>query len=230
MLDPPPRDAQLTKSMKSAPDAARVLIADDHPLFREAIREVVTRVRPHAHVVEASTYDEVLAHTRVDERYDLIVVDLMMPGGDELLQLARLRDRVPATPIVVVSSRDDVMTIRSTLRCGIAAYLRKSSARSVMERAIRAVLAGETWIPDDVAIDAERHDLADGGEALTRRQQAVLEQLALGNSNRQIAHDLGIEEITVKAHISAILRKLHVKNRVQAVLVSREYLENNKAR
>lgn len=208
----------------------RVLIADDHPLFRDAVREVIARVRPEATCVEAATYEEVLAQTREDERFDLIVVDLMMPGGDELSQLARLRDRVPATPTIVISSRDDAMTIRSALRCGVAGYIPKSAPCAEMERAIGTVLAGGTYVPDALAPHPAQDEAPDGDEPLTRRQYGVLEQLALGRSNRQIASHLGIEEITVKAHISAILRKLHVTNRVQAVVVSREYLERMRGR
>ena len=202
---------------------ARVLIADDHPLFREALRHVVGQVCPGSRCVEAAGHGEVVALTSEDERFDLIFVDLMMPGGDEFAELAKLRRRVPLTPTIVVSSRTDWPTIRRALGCGIAGYIPKSASKATMEGAVRAVLAGDVYVPED---DREKHVSRDG-DALTPRQYAVLEQLARGSTNKQIAHALSIEEITVKAHISAILRKLHVKNRWQAVVASRSLLEGS---
>ena len=200
---------------------SRVLIADDHPLFREALRHVVDRVCPGSSCVEASGHDDVIALTSEDERFDLIFVDLMMPGGDEFAELAKLRRRVPLTPTIVVSSRTDWPTIRRALGCGIAGYIPKSASKSTMEEALRRVLAGDVYVPDDERPHSATHD----ADALTPRQYAVLEKLSEGSSNKAIARDLGIEEITVKAHISAILRKLHVKNRWQAVLASRSLLD-----
>ena len=204
----------------------RVLIVDDHPLFRDALRHVVLAACPGASFVEAASYAEMLGLTREDERFDLIFVDLLMPGGEDLDALIELRQRVPLTPTVVVSSRDDGPTIRRVMGCGVSGYIPKSASRHEMERAIRRVLEGDIYVPEVTPEAAARGALAAGPfEPLTPRQLAVLEQLSRGSSNRQIAHDLGIEEITVKAHISAILRKFHVKNRVQAVVVSRAYLE-----
>ena len=199
------------------------MIADDHPLFREALRHVIERVNPDATYMEVATHGEMLAHTREDDRYDLIFVDLTMPGGDDFNELVSLRRRVPLTPTIVVSSREDAATIRRAMSCGVAAYIPKSASTATMEFAIRRVLAGEMYVPSDVLGDDR--NASGSPEPLTPRQYDVLEALARGRSNRQIAEDLGIEEITVKVHISAILRKLHVKNRLQAVVVSRAYLE-----
>ncbi|GAC1398882.1 MAG: response regulator transcription factor [Vulcanimicrobiaceae bacterium] len=214
---------QVYESIKLS--ATKILIADDHPLFREALRHVVDCVCSEATYVEVATHGEMLAHTREDERYDLIFVDLTMPGGDDFNELVSLRKRVPSTPTIVVSSRDDLATIRRAMACGIAAYIPKSASAATMDVAIRRVLAGEMFVPHEATGD----DRATAAPALTPRQYAVLEALARGRSNRQIAADLGIEEITVKVHISAILRKLHVKNRLQAVVVSRAYFEGGGA-
>jgi DNA-binding NarL/FixJ family response regulator len=202
----------------------RVLVADDHPLYREALRRVVGDVRADAEFAEAADYAELLARTTEDERFDLILVDLMMPGGDEFNGLVTLRKRAPLTPVIVVSSRTDRASIERAISCGVAGYIPKSASKTVMARAIRSVLAGDVSLPEN----GERIRPA-GSEQLTPRQYAVLEQLARGNSNRQIATDLGIEEITVKAHISAILRKLKVKNRLQAVVASRAFLDQPRA-
>ena len=204
--------------------ATRILIADDHPLFREALRHVYDRVVPNATYMEVATHGEMLAQTRDDDRFDLIFVDLTMPGGDDFNELVSLRKRAPLTPTIVVSSREDPSTIRRAMACGVAAFIPKSATIETMEHAIRRVLAGETYVPRGPSGSA--FDEASGvPEPLTPRQYSVLEALARGRSNRQIAGDLGIEEITVKVHISAILRKLHVKNRLAAVVVSRAYLE-----
>ena len=204
----------------------RILIADDHPLFRDALRYVIDAIFPRAEIAQAGGYPECLSIIRATEKnFDLVFVDLMMPGGSESLEsLGRLRAAIPATPTIVVSSREDAPIIRRVLALGVAAFIPKSTPRPEMERAIRSVLAGDVWVPDDSLRDAFDPDSRGSrSESLTPRQAAVLEQLARGSSNRQIARDLNIEEITVKAHISAILRKLHVKNRLEAVVSTRTF-------
>jgi DNA-binding NarL/FixJ family response regulator len=203
--------------------ATRILIADDHPLFRDALRIVLDRLFPRAEIVEACGYLECLTITRGAKPFDLVFVDLMMPGGSETLDgLRRLRAQIPSTPTVVVSSREDWPMIRRAVALGVAAYIPKSTPKSELENAIRCVLDGDVWVPDDSLREAREVSFeTNRSEALTPRQAAVLEQLARGSSNRQIASDLNIEEITVKAHISAILRKLHVRNRLEAVVATR---------
>jgi DNA-binding NarL/FixJ family response regulator len=206
--------------------ASRVLVADDHPLFREALVHVIKAVCPNASCSEVSNYGEMLELTREDETFDLIFVDLIMPGGDYFDELFALKKRLPLTPTIIISSREDRPTIQRAMACGAAGYLPKSMSRAGMESAIRAVLAGGVYVPDDTV----RHGRGDPGRldpflTLTTRQYAVLERLARGNSNRQIAVDLGIEEVTVKVHISAILRKFNVNNRLQAVVAFRSFLE-----
>jgi DNA-binding NarL/FixJ family response regulator len=205
---------------------ARILIVDDHPLFREALRYVIDRIFPGADVVEAGGYPEALTVLRTaSTHFDLVFVDLMMPGGSESLEsLGRLRAANPSTATIVISSREDWPIIRRVLALGVSAFIPKSTPRADMERAIRGVLAGEVWVPDDALRESfDAKSRGSHSEPLTPRQAAVLEQLARGSSNRQIAHDLNIEEITVKAHISAILRKLHVKNRLEAVVATRNF-------
>ncbi|GAC1519726.1 MAG: response regulator transcription factor [Vulcanimicrobiaceae bacterium] len=212
--------------MKSAA-SARVLIADDHPLFREALRAVVARVAPDASFVEAASRRELLALT-ASGAFDLIFVDLVMPGGDHFAELEALRRRRPDTATIVISSRHDWATIRRAMACGISGYIPKSSSTATMETAIRCILAGDVYVPQDArGIDPGVERATTVCEPLTPRQSDVLEQLRRGRSNRQIASDLGIEEVTVKVHISAILRKLHVKNRLQAILASTERVDRD---
>jgi DNA-binding NarL/FixJ family response regulator len=200
--------------------ATRILVADDHPLFREALRHVIHGAFRACAIVEVRSFAEAVGTAAESGPFDLVFVDLIMPGSaDPLAELARLRACVPATPILVVSSRDDRETVDAVLALGVAAFITKSATKPELENAIRSVLAGDVYAPLDAAA-------RDGStEPLSPRQTAVLQLLARGRSNRQIAEDLNVEEITVKAHISAILRKLHVKSRLEAVVVSQALLD-----
>jgi DNA-binding NarL/FixJ family response regulator len=195
----------------------RILIADDHPLFREALQDVIREACGDVVFVEVSSYDELLAAVRTPGRFDLVFVDLMMPGMEEFDGIAELCDRAGAVPVVVISSRADAPSIRRVTACGVRGYITKSQRRSEMLAAIRTVLAGGKSLPSRERNGAVR---AESG-VLTAREAAVLSELARGSSNRQIASDLCIEESTVKAHISSILRKLHVRNRLEAVVTWR---------
>jgi DNA-binding NarL/FixJ family response regulator len=200
--------------------ATRILLADDHPLFREALRHVIDASFAISEIVEVHSFDETIRAAKAGPAFDLAFVDLIMPGSfDPLEDLGRLRAAIPETPVLIVSSRDDRETVDAVLALGAAAFISKSATKHEMERAIRSVLAGDVYGP------AEPRPLPQTAEVLSPRQRAVLELLARGRSNRQIAGDLNVEEFTVKAHISAILRKLNVKSRLEAVVVSKSILD-----
>jgi len=199
----------------------RVLIADDHPLYCEALRAVVPQACPDAEISEAGSQAAVLAAVQ-GAPFDLVLLDLNIPGATGLSCLAALRQAAPHTPVVVVSAVEDARTMQEVILGGANAFVPKSAPRELLMSTIRAVLAGGTYLPPEV-IDALREARArpreeGGGEELTLRQRRVLELLAQGLSNKQIARTLEISEITVKAHVSSIFRKLGVANRVQAVL------------
>jgi DNA-binding NarL/FixJ family response regulator len=196
-------------------------LADDHPLFREALRHVIDASFAVSEIVEAHSFAETLRAATAGPPFDLAFVDLIMPGSSEPLdELARLRAAIPETPVLVVSSLDNRETTEAVLSLGAAAFISKSATKPEMERAIRSVLAGDVYRP------LAPHDPPlPPVEVLSPRQRAVLELLARGRSNRQIAGDLNVEEFTVKAHISAILRKLNVKSRLEAVVVSKSILD-----
>ena len=121
------------------PATTRILIADDHPLFREALRYVIDRVFPKSHIIEASGYPAALSLTRDGAYFDIVFVDLMMPGGSESLDdLAKLRAQIPSTPIVVISSREDWPIIRRVLALGVSGYIPKSAPSAEMEKASRS--------------------------------------------------------------------------------------------
>ena len=206
----------------------RVLIADDHPLYREALREVLYRVYPEAEFLEAATRQEVMAYVTSNPAFDLILLDLKLPGASGLSCLKELRLRALSTPIGVVSAVSDPRVIREVMMAGASAYLPKSGSRRQLIDVIHTILGGGTYLPADAmaalcashgtsGIDNEGPEIS----ALTARQVHVLELLGKGMSNKLIARELDNSEITTKGHVSAILKKLGLTNRVQAAMMVR---------
>ena len=210
----------------------KVLIADDHPLFRAAIRDVVHSVfgaeARDLTCLEATGVDELLALARQHDDLDLILLDLFMPGAHGLSHLTALRGRMPQTPVVVISSLSDGETVRQAITCGAAGFIPKSSPKDLIATALQLVFAGGIYLPrellgePDGAKDrpAEQRGGADDpfSGPLTPRQIEVLNLIAEGKSNKRIAYELSISEMTVKAHVTAILRKLGVVSRAQAIV------------
>ena len=202
-----------------------LLIADDHPLFRGALREAVAGVFGQADVAEAGTFEEV---SEVLERgggdVDLILLDLSMPGVRGFSGLMYLRAQYPGLPIVVVSANDDPAVIRHCMEFGASGFIPKTLGREALREAIARVLQGEVWTPPDVDLtgqsDATTAALIARLATLTPQQVRVLMMLSEGLLNKQIAHELSVSEATVKAHVSAILQKLGVENRTQAVIAA----------
>ncbi|MCC7199492.1 MAG: response regulator transcription factor [Gammaproteobacteria bacterium] len=202
----------------------RVVIADDHPLFRAALRHAVASVLPDAAIEEAPDVAGLrqLAAARPDP--DLVLLDLMMPDGRSFAPLAWLRSQLPGTAVLIVSATDDPAVIRQAQAFGAAGYVPKSSPPEDLVAAIRTVVDCGEWFPRSAGPGPRRapdrkQELAARLASLTPQQFRVMELLAAGRLNKQIAGDLGIEETTVKAHVSAGLAKLGVRNRTQASLV-----------
>ncbi|MCV6589291.1 MAG: response regulator transcription factor [Marinobacterium sp.] len=212
----------------------KILIADDHPLFRDAITSVIHSGFSGCETLEADELESTLTLTRNNDDIDLILLDLNMPGMNGLHGLITLRNEVPFTPVVIVSAEEDKQIIMQAVTYGAAGFIPKSTPREQMRLALEKILAGNTYIPADV-IKTEptpSNEPAISNEifsSLTRRQLLVLERMSMGESNKQIAYNLNIAETTVKAHVSAILRKLGVHNRMQAVLCAGN-LDFNQAR
>ena len=212
------------------PDSLDVLIADDHPLFREALAEVVGQISRDCRCLEAASLEEALNLARAAAALDLILLDLMMPGMDGVAGLSALRHEVPAVPIVVVSAKTERADVMAAISHGAIGFITKTSPRSVMVKALIQVLDGGIYLPAEVV---RQYDSEPAGGAepmakvsrsllttLTRKQLLVLERLAKGESNKQIARALSLAEPTVKAHVSAILRKLNVQSRASAIVAS----------
>ncbi len=195
----------------------RVLIAEDHPLFRSALAGAVARVAPDAEIVECSSLAEALTALEVEEAA-MVLLDLKMSDSDGFAGLLELRARHPAIPVVVVSASEDPATARHALVLGASGFIPKSADLGLIGIALEAILEGETWSPGDAAGDAiGRASPAN----LTPAQVRILAAMQRGSLNKQIAHEMGVSEATIKGHITMIFRKMGVTNRTQAVLAAR---------
>lgn len=206
----------------------RLLIADDHPLYRLALTQAVRGVLPDAQISEADDLQSALAALNAQPDTDLVLLDLHMPGSHGLMGLASLRAEHPGVAVVMISAHDDPATIRRALAYGATGYLTKRADLDALQAGLRAVLDCQEWLPaslrDAVAALApspQDRDVAAKLASLSPQQFKVLSRVADGRLNKQIADELGIQERTVKAHMSAIFEKLGVRNRTQAGVLLR---------
>lgn len=204
--------------------ATHVVIADDHPLFRDALRVAVAGVVTPSRIGEVGSFEELTAMLEREGDVDLVLLDLKMPGVSGFSGLIYLRAQYPAIPVVVVSASDDVETIRRSLEFGASGFVPKRFGVEKLGESIIKVLDGEIWSPPDIdlssASDPEAIRLRDRLVTLTPQQVRVLMMLSAGLLNKQIAYELGVSEATIKAHVSAILQKLGVESRTQAVIAA----------
>lgn len=201
----------------------RVIIADDHPLFRTALSQAVSQALDDPELLSVGSVEELtalLADNSGD--MDLLLLDLNMPGARGYSVLVHARSVAASLPVIVVSAHEDASIAQASLEHGAAGFIPKSAAPETMAEAIAAVLSGQRWIPEHAGnVEADRDDFTEKLATLTPQQQRVLMMLTDGLLNKQIAIDLDISEATVKAHITAILRKLDVHTRTQAVIAAR---------
>jgi DNA-binding NarL/FixJ family response regulator len=202
----------------------RLVIADDHPLFRGALREAVSGLLEQVEIAEAGSFDEVSELLERGSDVDLIFLDLTMPGMRGFSGLMYLRAQYPSVPVVVVSANDDPAAIRRCMEFGASGFIPKTLGVDAMRTAISRILGGGVWTPPDVDLsagsDSETAALMARMATLTPQQVRVLMMLSEGLLNKQIAYQLGVSEATVKAHVSAILQKLGVESRTQAVIAA----------
>ena len=202
----------------------RLVIADDHPLFRGALREAVGGLFERVDISEAGSFDDVAKLLDDSGDVDLILLDLSMPGVRGFSGLMYLRAQYPSVPVVVVSANDDPSVIRRCMDFGASGFIPKTLDIDGMRKAIASVLKGGVWTPPDIDLDAgtdtETAALMSRLATLTPQQVRVLMMLSEGLLNKQIAYELGVSEATVKAHVSAILQKLGVESRTQAVIAA----------
>ncbi len=206
------------------PTMTTLLIADDHPLFREALRGAVQRVMPGVELFEADNVDALYTLADAQPDADLLLMDLNMPGAQGFSALVHMRSLHPQLPVVVVSAREEPTVMRRAIDHGAFGFIPKSADSDTIGRALATVLDGERWIPAEAQnlppTDSEEREVGQRLRDLTPQQFRVLQMLGAGRLNKQIAYDLGVSEATIKAHVTAILRKLGVTNRTQAVLMA----------
>lgn len=214
-----------------------LLIADDHPLFRAALKQAAREALGAVELFEAGTLEAALALLEAQPQVDLVLLDLHMPGNHGLAGLAAIRAQFPGVAVVVVSANDDPRVVRRALDHGAAGYLPKSAGLEELRAAITAVLACETWLPPALRTSVARAQSAPGDADLAARlaslspqQFRVLTLVADGLLNKQIADRLGVQERTVKAHLTAIFERLGVRNRTQAGVVLRSLELSDPAR
>ena len=204
-------------------DTSTFIVADDHPLFREALIHAVHNCVADAEILEADSLATLYDVVEANPDADLLFLDLNMPGVSGFSALAYMRNNHQSLPTVVVSAMDDPSVIRRAIQHGASGFIPKSSPIRTIETAIDCILQGEVWLPENLdpdgdEMDGEEASVAAAMSALTPHQFRVLMMLGEGLLNKQIAYQLGVSEATIKAHVTAILRKMQVTNRTQAVL------------
>jgi len=202
----------------------RLVIADDHPLFRGAMREAISSLLKQVDIAEAGTFDDVVELLERGADVDLVLLDLTMPGVRGFSGLMYMRAQYPSVPVIVVSANDEPAAIRRCMEFGASGFIPKTLGVDAMRAAILRILDGGVWTPPDVDLtsdsNAEATELMARMATLTPQQVRVLMMLSEGLLNKQIAYQLGVSEATVKAHVSAILQKLGVESRTQAVIAA----------
>lgn len=200
-----------------------IIIADDHPLFRNALFQSVHMAISGANLLEADSLDALLTLLKKEDEPDLLLLDLKMPGANGMSGLIQLRAEYPDLPIVVISASEDASVVTQVKSHGAFGFIPKSSDMRELVSALNQVLNGDPFFPERlITNNAACSDLAEKIATLTPQQYKVLGMLSDGLLNKQIAYELNVSEATIKAHMTAIFRKLDVKNRTQAVILLQE--------
>ncbi len=203
----------------------QVIVADDHPLFREALGLALEKALDGVDLVEAGNMAELERAGREHPEADLALLDLHMPGVQGFSALIYLRSHHPELPVCVISANKSPLVMQRAMDHGAAAFIHKSASVADIRAALQTVLAGDIWHPSELdqapaGTAQEELDVAERIGELTPQQFRVLMMVAEGLLNKQIAFELDISEATVKAHMTAIFRKLGINNRTQAVLLT----------
>jgi len=201
--------------------ANRLMIVDDHPLFRDALSQALETIGDETNISDVGSLDELNAALDKDTNVDLILLDLSMPGVQGFSGLLYLRAQHPEIPVAIVSATEDPTIIRRAIDFGASGFIPKSQPTGEIRDAVKRILNGDVWTPpnlETMPADDETDDLIRRLGTLTPQQVRVLMMLGEGLLNKQIAYKLGVSEATIKAHVSAILQKLGVDSRTQAVI------------
>jgi len=197
-----------------------ILLADDHPIFVEALKELVRRSMPDSRLQSVGSLDDAHRALASHDAFDLLMLDLDMPGMNGLAGLERTRSRFPALPIAIISGITDPDSVRKAIALGARGFLPKTMPSAALSAALQVIAAGGTYIPADyaaAAVDDAAVAERGAGDLLTPREREILGHLVSGMTNKEIARVVALQEITVKLHVRSIFRKLGVRNRVEAV-------------
>lgn len=198
----------------------KILIADDHALFREALRQIVQKLEDDVTVLEAFDWQTAVALGKQNMDIALALIDLKMPGMQEFVGLEAFFKAAATTPVVVVSASESVFDMRRVFNAGAKGFIAKNEPMDVFLSALRLVLSGGFYVPQKLIQQPASAGVKPDGVSpfeLTPRQMEVLKALILGKSNKEIASELSLSEVTVKVHITAIFKSLRVSNRRQAI-------------
>ncbi len=209
------------------PIPERVIVADDHPLFRNAIQQALKQLHNGIEFIDANDFSSLEKLIETTPNVDLVLLDLHMPGMQGFSGLVYLCKRVPDLPVVMVSANEDPMIMQRSIEHGAAGFIPKSSSVESILDAINTILRGDVWLPEAASGDipgrtTSEIELAERMKQLTPQQFRVLGMISQGMLNKQIAHELDVSEATIKVHVTAIMRKLGVTNRTQAVLAANQ--------
>lgn len=206
----------------------KVLIADDHALFRDGLSIHLEQIDPHAVIFQAANFSQAIKIIDDEKKLDLIIVDLDMPDMNWEDALKTLKEKAENARFVIISASEDARSIRKSMEYGISGYIPKRSDTKVLTGALKLILDGGTYLPPAILDHGAAHNnLGAAGsrgknKTLTNRQTQVLELVAQGMSNKQIAYEIGVSEATVKLHINALLRAVGATNRTQAVITAQK--------
>ncbi len=210
----------------------RILVADDHQLFRSGLGLLLSNIHDDVTIIEAVDIESALTRIDSEAPVDLVLLDVDMPGMEGMNGLRHILERIPGTPVVMISAIENSEDVFRAISMGARGYILKSSSEHVLQHAISLAMSGETYIPSGIFLDSSGRFTGGGTESarndnpgnplsrLTARQRDVLTRLMDGSPNKEIARELGLLESTVKAHVKAILKKLGATNRTQASMIA----------
>ncbi len=207
----------------------KILIADDHALFRDGLSLNIERLEPQAVIFQAGSFSQVMKILNDEKKFDLIIIDLDMPDMNWENALQDIMDKRGNARVAIISATEDVRIIRKAMEKGISGYIPKRADTKVLPGALKLIMDGGTYLPPSIlenngvnGINIASISRSRNGKTLTNRQSQVLELVAQGMSNKQIAYEIGVSEATVKLHINALLRAIGATNRTQAVITAQK--------
>ena len=206
---------------------SKIIVADDHPLFRDAISQILPQIVGDCEIESVESFQQLYALLNENPDVDLVLMDLHMPGNKGFMGLATIKAEFPAVAVVMVSASESSQIVQRALSLGVSGYIPKSAGFEIIKEALNRVLEGEIWLPESIKtevelIDSHSQDAVAKIASLTPQQLKVLSMISDGMLNKQIAYELNIQETTIKHHVSAILRKLDVNNRTLAGIMYKE--------